>query len=174
MGGVVFIVIIGGAYFLRKSHVPELEGEREILEVKWDVMDKNKTASVDIAGHVDKIKEYSKEIKSRLMVRATKAVNQQYFYGLEEQTGISLTLLSQSDTPPPPRAPPGKPNLTLYAPIAYSVGVSGTYYQVIDFLNRLEHGQYFTRIEGFSCNSLGKNETDAVQISLKMDILGVK
>ncbi len=86
VGDVVFIVIIGGAYFLRKSHVPELEGEREILEVKWDVMDKNKTASVDIAGHVDKIKEYSKEIKSRLMVRATKAVNQQYFYGLEEQT----------------------------------------------------------------------------------------
>ncbi len=174
VGGLVFIVIVGAGYFLRKSHVPELEGKREILEAQWEAMTSNTTESTDVTGQVEKINEYSKEINSRLMVRATKAVNQQYFYGLEEQTGISLTLLSQSDTPPPPRAPPGKPNLTLYAPIAYSVGISGTFHQVLDFLSRLEHGQYFTRIEGFSCNSIGKDEADAVQISLKMDILGVK
>ncbi len=174
VGGFVFILIVGGGYFLRKSHVPELEGKREILEVKWEAMTANATESIDIAEHVEKINDYSKEIKTRLMVRESKAINQQYFYGLQEQTGISLTTLAQSDIPPPPRAPPGKPNLTLYAPIAYSVGISGTFYQVLDFLNRLEHGRYFTRIEGFSCNTLGGNETDAVQISLKMDILGVK
>ncbi len=174
VGGVVFILVFGAAFFMRKSKAPELEGERVKLEKKWqDIVDNTREAT-DIATHMEKISEYSAETQSRLMVRESKALNQQYFYGLEEETGLSLTLLAQSDAPPPPRPPPGKPNLTLYSPVDFSVSVTGTFSEVLDFLYRLENGRYFTRIEGFSTSSTGGADTDQIQISLKMDILGQK
>jgi len=175
VGGVVFILVIGAAFFLRKSKTPELEGQREKLENQWNAMQINTGQSSEIAQDMEKVSEYSTEVNSRLMVRDAKALNQQYFYELEEQTGLTLSLLSQSDTPPPLRPKPGKPNITLYSPIEFSVNVEGTFSEVLDFLYRLEHGKYFTRIEGFATSSTGvSDDDDLIQISLKMDILGQK
>ena len=175
VGGVVFILVIGAAFFLRKSKTPELDGQRAKLESRWNAIQKNTGQSSGIAEDMEKVSDYSTEVISRLMVRDAKALNQQYFYGLEEQTGLTLSLLSQSNAPPPPRPAPGKPNITLYSPIEFSVNVEGTFSEVLDFLYRVEHGKYFTRIEGFSTSSSGdSDDDDQIQISLKMDILGQK
>lgn len=174
VGGVLVILLLAIGVFLRKSKVPELEGELVKIENQWGAISANNKESASLPEHVKEISAFGEEIQSRLIVREDKAINQQYFYGLEEKTGITLTLLSQSDTPPPPRPPPGKPTLTLYSPIEFSVGVAGNFQQVLEFLYRLEHGQYFSRIDGFSTNSIGLDNEDQIQISLKMDMLGRK
>ncbi len=174
VGGGLVILILAVGIFLRKGKVPELEGELVTIEEQWKAIDFNNRQSTSFAEHMEKISAYGDEIQTRLMVREDKAINQQYFYGLEEDTGIAMNLLSQSDTLPPASPLPGKPNLSLYSPIEFSVGVSGTFNQVLDFLNQLEHGNYFTRIEGFSCGNVQGPDMDSVQVSLKMDILGKK
>lgn len=174
VGGFVAIIVFAALIFLRSSRIPELEAKQKTLDQELSTIQRNETAAVGLPEHVEKIKEDSAEIKSRLMVREDKAISYQYFYELERSNNVALTRLAQSDAPPPAKAPPGKPNLSLYAPVEYSISVSGKFQNVLKFLYKLQHGKYFINVESFSCNSSGQVEPDTIQVSMKMDILGRK
>ena len=169
MGGVLLIIVLGLFLYLRGGRIPELKAERDILDRKWAAFEKNDIRSTDLQEHVNKFKHITEQIEGRLMNKEEKAVNYQYFYQLEQSSGISLSALNQS---PGPSSSSLK--LSLYEPLEYTVGVMGKYQDVLNFLYELEHGKFFPRIETFSCNSASEEEANIVRVNMKLDILGMK
>ena len=139
------------------SNVTNLERKGDDLEKKWSDMQQNDVRAVGLADRVNKIREVSGEIKSRLIVREQKAINYQYFYSLERHNGVSVTRLSQSDQAADQKRS-GKPTLNLYSPIEYSVSNSGPFRKVLQFLHDLEHGKYFTWIDDFAASATNHTE----------------
>ena len=174
VGAVLASILLALVFFLRKDNVPNLEVERDVFKAQWNAVLENDKRSVDLIDHVTTAKEASQDVRGRLMDRSQKAKNYQYFYQLEEQTGISLARIAQSDALPPANPPPGKPKITLFSPITYSISVAGEFQKVVKFLYEMEHGKYFTRVEKFSCGLSGNDALGTVQISLQMEVLGTK
>jgi hypothetical protein len=175
IGGVAAAIVLALVFFMRKDNVPNLEVDRDVLRTQWEAMLENDQRSgVDLIDQVDKVKKASENVRSRLMDRDQKAINYQYFYQLEERTKITLSRIAQSDTLPPASPPPGKPKLKLFSPIDYAISVVGTFQQVVTFLNEMEHGRFFTRVEKFSCGLAGGDNAGLIQVSMQMDVLGKK
>ena len=98
------------------------------------------------------------------------AINQQYFYRLESETGVKLLDLRQN---PVPAAKLGAKNGG-YLGVPYNISIQGTFPQVIAFLRRLEHGRHFTRFNTVSiAKSVGSEATaDTLTVALNIELLG--
>lgn len=84
---------------------------------------------------------------NRRLVRASElASNLQYFYRLESDTGVKLVDLRQVSIAGDTRAKPKSAPKTAFEPVNYAVAVQGSYTQLVGFLQRLEHGEHFSRI----------------------------
>ena len=114
----------------------------------------------------------AREMESRLMHVGQLAINQQYFYRLESETGVKLLDIRQSVLP---SAKPGV-KTNLYLGVPYNISIQGTYPQVLAFLRRLEHGRHFTR---FNTVSFGKSSgttegtANSLTVALSIELLGV-
>ncbi len=169
VGGVVLAIVFGLLIYFRGGKIPELEAKQEDLDLRWKTIQTNAKQAVDINEDVSRMTQFAGEIDERLIDRDARAINYQYFYRLEESSGVSLTTLNQSASVPAISVP-----LSLTAPVEYAVAAAGTYPQILNFLYSLEHGRIFSRIETFSCTAASDEEANNVKINLKMSILGTK
>jgi Tfp pilus assembly protein PilO len=113
-------------------------------------------------------------IEARLVHADQLAINKQYFYKIESETQTKLTSLSQSGV-----VTSGKNSgKNSYIAIVYSLGVQGTYPQLLDFVRRVENGEHFSRVEGmvFSHSGGGESGPDSaasVSLSFNLELLGL-
>lgn len=119
----------------------------------------------------------------RRLVRATELANNlQYFYRLENDTGIKLVDLRQVGVAGDNRGQPKNAPKTAFVPVNYAVAVQGTFAQLIAFLQRLEHGEHFSRIQTATfmpAAGVGGEETtgpatrpELLTLTLSVDLLG--
>jgi hypothetical protein len=107
-----------------------------------------------------------KEFEGRLMKAGQLAVNLQYFYKLEAETEVKLVDVRQNNVPRNAR--------TQYIGVPFAVTIQGSFAQVTNFLNRLQNGPHFCRINTATFNKVGgenSGNTD-MSLSLALEILG--
>lgn len=105
-------------------------------------------------------------INRNLAVESNLADNLWYFYKLEEQTKARIRGLNQLAT-----SGPGQDNRAEYKPIPYTMEISGTFAQVMDFLQSLESGPRLVKVRGFTFRR-GDNNSDTVVLQLDLTVLG--
>ena len=97
-------------------------------------------------------------------------IKENYFFNLEDETGVKVSDLKQvgiaeEEVDPKKRRMP-KPVVNSYEKIRYHLKASGNYTEVVNFLRKLEGGPSFYRLEKFR---LAKSETGDVE-ELFLDI----
>lgn len=172
IGALVLLVVI----WLRMPHLPNLEQLANDRDETSNTIARNLKEAVGIEEDSEELAEYVANIERRLMHPDRKAINYQFFYGLEENSGVRITGLNQvgvvSSTGKPP---PDKPALTLYTPIQYSIAIAGTWDQCMEFLYLLETGNFFPRYEAFSVGETrGDDAEQLVSMSFTLEMLGVQ
>lgn len=113
------------------------EGRRMATNIKYAAQLDEQLAAVTAAN----------ETINRRLVRASELANNlQYFYRLENDTGVKLVDLRQVGVAGDIRGQPKNAPKTAFVPVNYAVAVQGSFAQLVGFLQRLEHGEHFSRI----------------------------
>jgi len=149
------------------------EGRRMAANIKFAAQLDEQLAAVTAANAT---------INRRLVRASELANNLQYFYRLENDTGIKLVDLRQVSIAGDTRAKPKNAPKTAFEPVNYAVAVQGTFNQLVGFLQRLEHGEHFSRIQTATfmpAAGIGGEEAagsatrpEMLTLTLSVDLLG--
>lgn len=144
----LLIVASGVTLYFRWDAAAQSQTVYDATAAEANKMIANVKNAPGLEEQVAEIQQLGKEIDSRLIKASQLAVNLQYFYKLEADTGVKLLDVRQNN----PRPRPGKPT---FIPIPFSLSVQGNHGQVMKFLNELQIGRHFCRITGTSFSKVG-------------------
>ncbi len=115
----------------------------------------------------------NQDIEARFVRVSQLAQNLQYFYKLETDTGVKMTVnqLTQQGL-----ATTAAKQALL--PVAFSVSVQGDYTSVVEFLRRVENGTHFSRVLSCTLGAGGVAGVDTGQarsmtLGLSLELLGL-
>lgn len=162
---VIMVVLLGAGWYLWHDlrHQEEdlqsrtLQGEAELETIAMSPLLREALAQTRTT--VDRINR-------NLAVESNLADNLWYFYKLEEQTKARIRGLNQLAT-----SGPDQDGRAEYKPIPYTMEVSGTFAQVMDFLQSLESGPRLVKVRGFTFRR-SETGTDTVVLQLDLTVLG--
>lgn len=171
------LVVLLGALFFRRSNMTDMKADLENNTEESQRHLTNISYSAQLEDHLHALENANRVISSRLVNPQDLAVNLQYFYKLEAETGVKLL-----DTRPAAASnTSGRPVVAMkggYKPVQYAVSVQGSFTRVLTFLRRLEQGSYYCRIVTANCNSAQedssaeKKGSGDIVLSLTVEILG--
>jgi hypothetical protein len=159
--GLICLVCIGWLYYRGGA----LESQQQIYEAKSSeaaMFSSNVGLAKNLPEQVAEIQAASKELESRFVRDGQLAVNLQYFYKLEAENEVKLLDVRQNGRTRGARG------------IPYNVNVQGPYKNVMAFLQRLEKGRHFCRINtaGFAKSVGGDSASANINLSLSLELLG--
>jgi Tfp pilus assembly protein PilO len=173
-GGLIVALIFGGWSYYRGGEVSKLTGKATEISTEASRISANLRNSEGLAKQSADMAAASKELDNRLVKAGQLAINLQYFYKLESETGIKLLDVRQGAVNPN-RSGAG----TSFVGVPFNVSIQGGFRQVMDFLNRLETGSQFCRFNSLSFSkSSGGVESAAqsgtVSVAIGLELLGVQ
>lgn len=168
------VIVCFFAFYLRMSLITDLEIENDDVQRQAQQFDQNQTHGRTLEKHIADMEAKVAEFNTRVIKPAELANNLKYFYEIEASTRVSIADLRQSVT-----APGKSAAKTVVLGIDYSVLVTGRFDQALSYLNELEHGRHFFRLESFNMQR-GRQEAPtegpagpgAVTMSLNLQLLG--
>ncbi len=162
-GCLLVSIICGVLLYVRSGNIAATQAELEASSAQAAKMIANVRNSNGLPEHVKEIQALSKEMESRLMKAGQLAVNLQYFYKLETENEVKLGDVRQNAVP--------RNSKTQYSGVPFSVSVQGSYPHVMNFLNRLQIGRHFCRINTANFSKSGDTGSD-VTLVLNLELLG--
>ncbi len=154
-----------------------------VLYFRWDEIDASKAAydeafkadqeilanvrnAASLPQQIETIQRATKNLESRLVHAGQLAINLQYFYRLENDTGVKLVDVRQNQI--------GRPSKALYIGVPYNVTVQGSFPHVMDFMRRLESGRHFARFNTLSFSKIAGADAggDALSVAMNVELLG--
>lgn len=166
--GALAIVCAVVLYFTSDT-LDEKKGVYEDTAKKEKAITTNVTNFASLPEQTEAVQHAVKDIEGRLIHASQLAINLQYFYRLESETGVKMTEVHQGNTTAP-RPGSGK---AAYTATSFAVNIQGTYKQVLDFIHRVENGQRIARFSSVSfTKASGENVApDAFSVSMGIDFL---
>ena len=169
------IVIVGSMtlYLIHKDKKSLLESEIDQVNNRISSMLKNIKNSKGLEKDIESIEGKIEQLNERMFQAQELATNYNYFFNLEDETGVKVSDLKQvgiaeEEVDPKKRRMP-KPVVNSYEKIRFHLKASGNYTEVVNFLRKLEGGPSFYRLEKFR---LAKPETgDAEELFLDIAFL---
>lgn len=169
---VVICLLSGGWIYYRGAEITAREEANVKKSAEAAVIISNVSVSKNLPEQVAEIQAFTKELEGRLVRASQLAVNLQYFYKLEAENEVKLVSVSQNSLPKSTKP-------TLYVGIPYSVNVQGSYKQIMAFVQRLENGRHFCRVnsavfsKGGGATSEGPGPVvTGLTLSINLELLG--
>jgi Tfp pilus assembly protein PilO len=159
------ICLLSGGWLYYRSG--EIDARQEEYRAKSEQAAKfisNVGISKNLSEQVAELQTLTKEMDGRLVRAGQLAVNLQYFYKLEAENEVKLLDVRQNPIP--------KNTKTLYVGIPYNVNIQGPYKNVMAFVQRLEKGRHFCRINGASFTKFVGGSDGSMTLALSLDLLG--
>ena len=156
-------VACGVLLYLRSDKIEELQKLNEEKTAEAATMTANVRNAEKLGEQTAAMQAAAKELDGRVMRVGQLAVNLQYFYRMEADTGVKLVDVRQGNLKPVTKGPG-------FVGVPYSVSVQGTFPQVLTFMGRLQKGTHFCR---FLSVGLTKSGDDQLSLSMNVEILGV-
>lgn len=163
--GALTLVFAGLLYF-RLDAIPEAEALLVQKTAEAERYAANLKNSQSLKEQSDTLAEAMKAIDNRIVRVSKFAINSQYFYSLETESGVRLLSARQNTNV----LPKGK---TTFAPVNFSVAVQGELAVVLNFLRALENGTHYCRVLSASCRSVPGERRGDVSLSLQLELLGL-
>ena len=159
----IVVLVCGGLLYYRSDKIAEYQLLNEEKSNEAAVALANVRNGEKLVEQTAAMQAATKELDSRLMRAGQLAVNLQYFYRLEADTGVKLVGVNQGGLKPGAKG-------AGFVAVPYTVTVQGTFPQVMTFLGRVQKGTHFCR---FLAVGLTKVNPDELSLSLSLEILGV-
>lgn len=160
----IFIVVI----CLRSGTIPEAEGILAQKSAEGEKLAANIQYSAQLKDQVEAVTASNKEIESRIVRASQLLTNTQYFYKIENETGIKMIDIRQT-TP----ANVGKPAKGSYLPVSFAVSVQGDINHILAFLRQVENGAHYARVVTASCSGNSAQRSAPLTLALSLELLGV-
>ena len=160
-------------YLIHKDKKSLLDSEIDQVNNRISSMLKNIKNSKGLEKDIESIEGKIEQLNERMFQAQELATNYNYFFNLEDETGVKVSDLKQvgiaeEEVDPKKRRMP-KPVVNSYEKIRFHLKASGNYTEVVNFLRKLEGGPSFYRLEKFR---LAKPETgDAEELFLDIAFL---
>lgn len=177
--GCAFVALVCGVLlYLRSDAVDTARQTYEAKDGEAQKMEANVRHLAGLPEETGQVQEAGRQLEARLVRAGQLASNLQYFYRIENETGVKLLDVRQN---PIPAARPGAPRGT-YAPVPFAVAIQGTFPQIYSFLRRIETGPQFARFNQITFNKLEATAAtttgttaasgDLMSVTLFIELLG--
>lgn len=143
-------LLCGVALYFRSDAVDEAQRLFEEKDKESQKIALNARHTTGLAEQVQEIQAGAKQLESRLVHAGDLANNLQFFYRLENETGVKLIDVRQNSLPTPKANAPK----TLFIPVSFSLTLQGNYAQVWAFIRRVETGPHFARFDRLTVSKL--------------------
>ena len=163
VGCLLVSIVCGALLYMRSGNIAASQAELEASSAQAAKMIANVRNSKGLPEQLAEIQAHTKEVEARLMKAGQLAVNLQYFYKLETENEVKLVDVRQNTFP--------RGLKTMYGGVPFSVSVQGSFVHVTNFVNRLQNGRHFCRINtaNYTKNSDG---TGDIAVALNLELLG--
>ena len=151
------------ALYFRSGVMEQLQVEQESVTKEVKRYSSNISNASQIQDQSAFLIKANEAVKARTLSAESLAINLQYFYRLESETGIKYL-----DLRPGGRLGGKVAAKQSYVPLNYIVTIQGSFDQVLAYLRHIEQGAYFARINTASVTGADS----AVTVNLNIDLLG--
>jgi hypothetical protein len=156
-------VICSVLLYLRSGNIDKSQTDLEAAVAQVAIMNANVRNASGLPEQLAEAQALSKEIDARIMKANQLAVNLQYFYKLETENEVKLIDVRQNSFP--------RSIKTQYAGVPFNISIQGQYMNVMNFLNRLQHGRHFCRVITTNFAKAG-GTGDELNLSINLELLG--
>ena len=142
----------------------ETTSEQKATEARK--IEANVLGATNLAEQTAALLAATRELEGRLIRPAQLAINQQYFYRLESDTGVKLLDIQQSAS----AAPKAGAKAALFVGVPFNVSIEGRLPQVLSFLRRLENGRHFARFNNISVNKATGSDSPSGSLTVAINV----
>lgn len=135
---------------MRGPKVAQYDAEMDKLEREWTNIQTNIERSTGLREDIDLLEAGLEEIQGRLMRVEEVAVNHEFFYAMERQTGIILRQFSQGSATLGQDLPMGGEGMRNFSSIPYNFVMEGTLEQILTFIELLDRQPYIVRLDSLN------------------------
>ncbi len=165
------ILVCFFGYYLRMDMLTELEIESGDVERQLRQVEQNVSHGRALPADIAEMKRSVDELESRLVKGAELANNLKYFYELEVTTHVVIADLRQTAAEPVNGA-----GRSVLAGVGYSMMLSGSFHQIVSYLNELEHGRHFCRLRSIAVQRVERGASESkeptpLSVSLNLELL---
>jgi Tfp pilus assembly protein PilO len=163
--GLICLLCAGWLYY-RSGELEKRQAEYDTKAAEAAKVSSNVGISKNLPEQVAELQGVTKELEARLVKAGQLAVNLQYFYKLEAENEVKLLDVRQNPLP--------RNAKTINVGVPYNVNVQGSYKNVMAFLQRLEKGRHFCRINNATFGKSGGETTTGtgLTLTLTLELLG--
>ena len=177
----VSLFVIAGSmtvYLIHKDKKSLIDSEIEQVNIRISSMLKNIKNSKGMELDIEAIEEKVEKLNARMFQSQELATNYNYFFNLEDETGIKVSDLKQvgiaEEELDPRKKKMPKPIIDSYEKIRYHLKASGEFGEIVNFLRKLEGGPSFYRLEEFRLAKSETGKTEILSLDLAFLMLGEK
>lgn len=172
---VVLLLLFAVVTFLRGGVTSELSAKEAELDARIRAIEVNVKNSKNLKQDTEKLNAMVDEIDSLLFRRDERAVNINFFYGLEDEAGVVISNISQLAQPDPIYAGGGTRGLKLHSTLVFNINLSGSYSDILRFLHEVHRADPLIRVADFQVVRGGdRKEADGVGARLRLLVLTKK
>jgi Tfp pilus assembly protein PilO len=163
---VVLLVLLGVANYFLWDQRRTVTDRHEEVRHDGEAMLLALTDHARINSQLATVQEALDLIDHNLLVEGDLAFNLGYFYQMETLSRVRVTQLNQLSSQPSTDENP-------FRAIPFSLRVTGSYAQLMNFLRNLETGPRLLRVKTYAF-SRGDPKTNALMLELTVELLGSK
>jgi hypothetical protein len=175
---VVLILICGTVIFLRNGVALELSAKKADFSSRIRTIDQNVENTKGIGEEVDEVKLLVEQFQTRLFNREERAININFFYGLEDRLDVQITNISQMPSEDPVYSAGGPRAFNLHSTIGYNMSLRGQFDEILVFLYELYRVDPLIRVADLRMtegNSRGAgSESRSLEARLKVFVVAEK
>jgi len=161
---VLLALALGGLNYFLWQQRQAVTARHEEVRRKGEAMLRALTDQARIKAELAALQEALGQIDRNLVVEGEMEVNLGYFYKMERLSRVRLSQLNQLSAPPPTEANPFKA-------IPFSLRVTGSYTQIMNFIHQIETGPRLARIRSFSFVRAGETKGKNLDLDLTVELL---
>jgi hypothetical protein len=132
---------------MRGPKVTQFEQELSALEREWHNIQTNVERASGMETDIERLEQGLEVVRQRLMQVDNVAVNYEFFFDLERESGIALSRFSQAPATDGADLIPGADGMKHFTAIPYDLSMAGTLEQITGFLDLLDRQRYIVRME---------------------------
>ncbi len=147
--------------FMRGPKAAQLDSQLANLEREWQQIQTNLERSAGLDEDIEQLESGLEEVQGRLMKTGDVALNSEFFYNLERQTGVVFQRFSQGDATEGQGLNMAVDELRHFSVIPYDISLSGNLESILTFIDALDRQRFIIRLESLNLSRSQDQQADS-------------
>jgi hypothetical protein len=147
--------------FMRGPKAAQLDTQLASLEREWQNIQTNLERSAGLDADISALESGLEEVEGRLMKAEDVALNSEFFYNLERQTGVIFQRFSQGEATEGQGLNMSVNELRHFSVIPYDISLTGNLEAILGFVDALDRQSFIIRMESLNLNRAQDLQADS-------------